>query len=241
MTRGQKKFAYGLLYAVVIGLVVLALIPKSHTPAPACSGSSCGTIGPLPLQTESVQLFKSESTHRIVTLAEVVNPNADYGANSFSYEFDISDRDGGPLTSVSGSNDIYPDETKYIVGVYNAGNADLSLVSDTPVFKIYPPDFQPAAGFLKPNLALTSGPETDVSSNGIKVTGKVKNQGASSVSEVEIVSILQDKYGDPVFAAQTVIQGLEAFEELPFEVDFPADLATVQKIDSTKTAVFLSE
>ena len=162
MSRGQKKFLYGLFYIIIFGLIVWAFIPSSNIPAPVCSGSSCGTNQPLPLQVSGMpRVFISESTHRIVLLGQVTNPNPDLGAQTFSYDFLIFNRDGTTIASVPGSGNIYPSETKYILSVYDAGNLDLSLVADRPGLEVKNADFRPAAGFLKPNLILTSGPEDE--------------------------------------------------------------------------------
>jgi hypothetical protein len=242
MTRWQKKFLYGLFYIIIFGLIIWVFIPSPSIPAPVCSDPSCGTNQPLPLRVSGVpQMFKSESTHRVVVLGQVTNPNPDYGAYVFSYNFIIFNHDGRTIISVPGSGKIYPSETKYILSVYDAGNMDLSLVAERPGFEVKNASFRPAAEFLKPNLILTSKPETNVSSLGIKVTGRVKNQNASPVGGIRVISVLQDTYGDSVFAAQTLIQGLNSFEEAPFEVNFPADPAVVQKIDPVKTSVLLSE
>ena len=69
----------------------------------------------------------------------------------------------------------------------------------------------------------------------------MKNQSASLTNGIEIITFLEGKYGDAVFAAQTLVQGLNGLEEASFEIDLPADSAIVSKIDPAKTAIFLNE
>lgn len=238
MTRGQKKFLYGLFYIIVLGLIVWAFIPSPIAPAPVCSGPLCETNQPLPLQLSGVpQIFKSESTHRVVVLGQVTNPNPDFGASAFSYDFLIFDRDGKTLASVPGNEIVYPSETKYILGIYNAGNADLSLITERPGFEIKSADFRPAAEFVKPDFSLVSGSETKIASDGIRVSGKIKNSGSFPAGEAKIIGILADKYGDPLFAGQTAVPGISGFGEADFGIYFPAEKTVLDRLDIGKTSV----
>lgn len=240
MTRGQKKFAYGFFYLIILGFIIWIFIPSSNAPRPpVCSGLSC-PAEPLPLQVSGApQIFKSESAHRVIVLGQVTNPNPDYGADTFSYNFKIFDRDGKTIASVLGSEKIYPAETKYILGSDDVGSADISSLAERPGFEIGNANFRPAAGFLKPNWILTSSPVTQIDPSGIKVSGNLENKGVSSPGGVKVMAILGNKYGDPVFAAETLVQNPEAFKDAPFEVHFPADQLIIQSADTSKTEVFL--
>ena len=238
MTRGQKKFSYGLFYIIVLGLIVWAFIPSSNAPTPVCFGPSCGTNQPLPLEVSGVpQMFKSESAHRVVVLGQVTNPNSDYGASVFSYDFLIFDRDGKTIASVPGNEIIYPSESKYILGIYDAGKADLSLIQERPGFEIKSADFRPAAEFVKPDFSVISGSETKIASDGIRVSGKMKNLRSFPAGEAKIIGILTDKYGDPLFAGQTAVPGISGLGEADFEIYFPAEKAIIDRLDINKTSV----
>ena len=238
MTRGQKKFLYGLLYLIILVLVVWGIVPKSPV-QPACVGFSCGINQPLPLQlTEAARIFKSESVKSGILLASVQNPNADYGADAFSYEFTVSEKNGGVVAQISNIGNIYPGETRYIIGFYDTAGLDLKMVADQPDFKIIETNFRPAAGFLKPDLSLSSDLATQVGSAGIKVTGNLKNQSSFAVQNVKALALLENKYGDPIFAAQTIIQQVGGFKATPFEVSFPADQSIVENLVPDRTQVF---
>ncbi|MEK7626718.1 MAG: hypothetical protein AAB399_00940 [Patescibacteria group bacterium] len=239
MTRGQKKFLYGLFYVIVLGLIIWAFIPSPIVPVPVCSGPSCGTNQPLSLQVSGVpQMFKSEGTHRVVALGQVTNPNPDFGASVFSYDFLIFDRDGKTIASVPGSEIIYPSETNYILGIYDAGKTDLSSIAERPGFEIKSANFRPAAEFLKPEFSPVSGYETKIASDGIRVSGKVKNLSSFPIGEAKVIGILGDKYGDPLFAAQTTVSGITGLGEADFEIYFPAEKAILDRLDMGKTSVF---
>jgi|GEM_PF-1618826 len=242
MMRGQKKFIYGLFYLLVLATIVWAFWPSAKVPVPpVCSGPSCGTSQPLPLQVSGVpQMFASKITHRVVLLGQVTNPNSDYGASAFSYQFYIFDRNGKTISLVPGNGVIYPSETKYILGVYDAGSADLSSIAERPGFEINNASLEPAGNFLKPDLALSSGPSVQLNADSIVVSGTLKNQGSSLARNVSIIALLSNKYSDPLFAAQTLISNLAGFEEIAFQIPFPADQQVVESVATDKTQVFLS-
>jgi hypothetical protein len=239
MTSGQKKFAYGLFYLIIIALAVWAFWPSAEIIPPACSGPSCGTGQPLPLQTQSVGIFGSASARRAVALASVSNPNKDFGFN-FSYEFRILDKNGGTTAVIPGNEAIYPSETKYLLGVYDAGQSNLADVADKTEFAITSFDSVPASNFLKPDLILSSGPSIRIEADGVSVSATVKNRGSFPAQNVKAVVIVNNKYGDPIFAAQTLLREILGFSESSLLLSLPADDSIVKSIDIPKTEVFLS-
>jgi hypothetical protein len=242
MNRGQKKFLYGLFYLAVFGALVLAVLPAPKEPAPG-PGAGAAPALPLRVEADSAKVFKSESTGRLVLIAGVRNPNLDFGAESFSYEFAILRRDGGIWSAVSGEeidHPVQPNGSRSVISFYDAPGLDMDLIADEPDFTIKDAVFRPAAEFIAPNLVLVSDPKMESGPTGLKVVGRVKNQSASRIGDVKTIAVLGDKYGDPVFAAQTLIGGLAAFEEADFEVGFPADRFIAEKADAGKISVYFS-
>jgi hypothetical protein len=184
-------------------------------------------------------MFVSKSTHRIVMLGQVTNPNADYGASSFSYQFLIFDRNGKTISSVPGSEAIYPSETKYVLGVYDAGGTDLSSIAERPGLEVINANFESASSFLKPDLALVSGPSVQSNTDGIIVSGMLKNRGSSLARNVKAIALLMGKY-EAVFAAQTLIPSLAGFGETTFQISFPADQSIMGSLAPDKTQIFFS-
>ena len=62
--------------------------------------------------------------------------------------------------------------------------------------------------FVKPDFSVISGSETKIASDGIRVSGKMKNLSSFPAGEAKIIGILTDKYGDPLFAGQTAVPGI---------------------------------
>ncbi len=240
MNRGQKKFLYGLFYLAIIGIVMWIFWPSTGAVPPPCSGLSCGTNQPLPLQIGATQIFKSETARKIILLSSVKNPNSEYGVNYFSYEFSISGRSGESIAKISGAGKIHPSETRYVLESYDAAGLDLRTVAEKGDLKIGNAVFRPAAEFSKLLLILVSEPVTDAGSDRITVSGAVKNQGASPIGGVRVTALLENQYGDPVFASETVIGGVDGFGESPFSIHFPPDQTLIDSIDVRKTEVFFN-
>ncbi|TSA44431.1 hypothetical protein D4R51_03835 [bacterium] len=240
MNRGQKKFIYGLFYLVIFILVAWGAIFGLNSPSqPACSDPSCGAKQPLSLQVSGVpQIFRSESTHRIAVLGQVTNPNSDYGASQFSYNFKIFDRNGKTVADVLDSGAIHPSETKYILANYDTGSMDPDLLDDRPGLEIKNAIMAPAGNFLKLNISLVSQPLIRVGSSSIVVSGVVRNQNSFPTEGIGVIVILENKYGDALFAAKTAIQQIGGFKDFPLEVSFPADQSISQSLDAGKTQVF---
>lgn len=239
MTRGQKKFLYGTFYLVILALIVWVFIPASKAPVPVPAGN---TAQFLPLQSVGTPyVFKSEGVSKIVLLAQVKNPNADYGAESFPYSFSVYGKNGGVLAEIPGSESIYPNETKYVVSSYDVSGLNLADVGDRADFEIGNPIFRPAAQFSPLNLVLAAGPIVATSTSGLVVSGSVNNQGAFPVAAVRVVALIVNKYGDPVFAGQTLLSQVGGFEEREFSIFFPADRNLIGEAAARSPRVFLNE
>lgn len=238
MNRGQKKFLYGLFYLAVAGILVWIFWPSAGSPIPpACSDPSC--MAKQSLQVSGVpQIFRSESTHRVVVLGQVTNPNPDYGAGQFSYNFKIFGRDGKTIADIPGNGKIYPSETKYILANYDTGSVDPNFLDDRPGFEVKNVIMEPAVNFPKLNVALVAQPSVQAGSSSIVISGNIRNQNSFPTEGIEVIAVLENKYGDPLFAAQTLIQQVGGFKEIPFEISFPADQLISQNLDVQKTQVF---
>jgi hypothetical protein len=174
-----------------------------------------------------------------VSLAEVSNLNGDLGLN-FSYEFRILDKGRGTTAVISGNGLIYPSETRYLLGVYDAGQANLADVADGMEFRITSSSSVPAVSLLKPNLVFNLGPSIRMESDRMVVSATLKNLSSLSVENIRIVAILNNKYGDPVFAAQTLLRQAAGFSETPFEISMPPDEVIKNAVDPSETALFIN-
>ncbi|MFH1161799.1 MAG: hypothetical protein V1696_00780 [Candidatus Jorgensenbacteria bacterium] len=252
MSRSAKQFAYGAFYLVLF-LLILWGVFRALVPGPSCSdgilngdeaGVDCG--GPCApcakAQTEvlrpgTVQAFSTQDG-RTVFLAQVINPNAAYAAESFSYSFSISDSSGRHLGDTpSKTGRIHASERRYLfepevpAQFSSADRAELTLSQVV---------WRKASELPRIDIA-ASGVATDVGSDGVRVLGAVKNQGPLTARGVKIVALLHDRVGVPLFAAQTVLDEIAGGETQAFPpIKFPSDESLARSVDPAATEIFVS-
>ena len=121
-----KQFLYGFLYLAIFSSLVWLVYSLEFKPAPTCfdekknqeeTGIDCGSpcisceVKSLkPLSVGSAEFFGDDRVFSAV--AEVRNPNADYGTKYFEYEISFFDSSEKLLSSKKGSDFIYPGEIK---------------------------------------------------------------------------------------------------------------------------------
>ncbi len=126
--RLVKQIIYGSGYLTILFLILLAIYFIWLKAAPTCfdnkknqneTGVDCG--GPCaaceikklsPLQSIWNNYFSINN--KAVLSAQIKNSNADYGASRFSYAFDIYNKSGAKIKTISGNSFIYASEIKYI-------------------------------------------------------------------------------------------------------------------------------
>jgi len=231
MSPKTKKLIYGIFYLAVLFLVGSWLYNAFLKPASTCfdkkqnqgeTGVDCG--GPCvpcavlrleSLQAGDVKIF-SVSSGRVFLVGEVLNPNSNYGAETFSYKFNIYGVLDRPLETVLGTDFIYAGQKKYILSsdvkssVQEIGRVTLEF--ENPVWRA-------TQDFKEPNLSYREL-VTEVGPKSLKISGLAANNSPFDLGEVDVVGIIFDKAGNELFMAQTKIYDLKSFEESNFSVSF---------------------
>ncbi len=257
MSRIKKQLIYGFFYICVLGIVVLLFLSPKLTPAPSCSdniqnqgetGVDCG--GPClpcylkqakPLEESGIPyIFKSVSLSKVFAVVSVVNNNADLGLDSFSYSADFLDGNKNLVGTVSGYDNIFPNESKYLIIEYDGSAYDVGRISDID-FKINQNEsWKKSADFLVPSVSVSSGPIVSSSTGAVVVSGVVQNQSAFSVPSLRVTAFLYDKYGNPLFAGKTLLNNISGFGTSTFYVYMPQSVFEGSQFVSSTAQVFLN-
>jgi len=253
MTRGVKKFIYGVFYLCIFGLIFYWLFGGLIIKTPTCfdgiqnqneTGVDCGggcvkceiaELVPLK-QVGDVRIFSLDSG-KVILLAEILNSNQFFSSDKFSYAFIVYDIRNREIERVSGNDAIFALEKKFIFEPKISSLAkDINkielLISDVSWKKAYET--------LRSDVVLSSQLETKKTDQGVRVSGNIKNQSSIIASEVKITAILYDQYDIEIFPGQTVISDLGGLEEKPFVISFPGNKFITDGIDTSRTKVFIS-
>ncbi len=249
--RLVKQLLYGILYILVIAVIFWIIYIFFLKPAPTCFdrtqnqgeiGIDCGGLCPAceitqlkPLTVWAMALPAREN--EISVLAEITNPNSDFGAQTFSYQFKIIGPFGSLLKTVNGQSFIYPGEIKYII---------------EPALKINPQDvsrteflinkdsimWQSKKELAKPKLT-TNSVKTTVTNQGVTVKGIVKNENPLLISQIKIIAILYNSLGNNILNVSfTTLTDLKGNEERLFSIELPKGDWTKQ-LDLNRTKIFI--
>lgn len=139
--RRIKQLIYGAVFLGIIFLVIFGVYFIWLKPAPTCfdskqnqgeTGIDCG--GPCApceqkyaknLDISWVKNF-SNADDKIVLVAEIKNPNLNYGAGDFVYSFDIYNKFGEKAKTISDQSFIYNGEVKYLIKAIDFKPQDFS-------------------------------------------------------------------------------------------------------------------
>src|SRR4030042_1047573 len=127
--RLLKQIIYGVGYLAVFFLIGFLIYNSHFKPAPTCFDgkqnqnetcvdcvgpcASCEirTLSPL----EAIQIKRFSGDNQAVVTAEVKNPNLNWGADQFSYTFDVYGKNGAKIKSIAKTSFIYAGEIKYLL------------------------------------------------------------------------------------------------------------------------------
>jgi hypothetical protein len=208
---------------------------------PTLQSIKANTVWALPLtlvnppKTSTSSAFLATSTpdsSRITLLAEVRNPNPDYGAAGFNYTFTLYDTAGNQITSFPGSSYIYGAEVKYLA----LPNLELPASSPTvqsATLTITQPSWKKTSLFAKPAVAVNL---RGVDTNGtFTVQGEVSNKEAVPL-HVDLIAIFYDTAGNPKGASIAALDRLPGGSTREFAIFHPL----ITNVASERTQVFAS-
>lgn len=251
MSRPLKKLVYGVFYLALFGLILFGVYKVIFGAKPTCvdgmrnqketgvdCGGPCGSCDALSLKPFKVlapiRIFHL-SSGRVVFFAEVLNPNDSYLASQFIYRFVIYNRSSEVMETISGDGKIPAGGRTFL---YSADFQENFLDIGKAELEFKDIKWEKSEGVSKINL-ISEVSGTEISESGTKVNGVIKNQDSLTVRNIKIIAVLSDKFGQEIFASQTIIPGLEGFKEQNFNIYFPFDSELMEKIDPNATKVHL--
>lgn len=245
--RFSKQIIFGLAFVVVIGLVGYGTYNTFLKPAPTCFDNSqnqeevgidCGgpcvscelkSLKSIQVDQKWPKAFRTTDTSSGL-IAEIYNPNPDWAAKSFDYQFTIKDQFGNILKLVSGTSFVYGGELKYIiepsvgVSIGQITSSDLSIIN---------PQWVSASDYTKPDVEI-QGIKTD-KSDAVYVSGKVVNRSEIDFPQASIYALVYNKNGNFIAASKTIIDNVLKFGSKDFKVSFAKDLDIYQPLQITFT------
>lgn len=252
MKRGIKKFLYGVFYLACISLVVFLVYRNLNAAPPTCfdniqnqdeTGVDCGG-GCIACDIKNLTPLNVVGTPRIlllpaankqVVLFEVENQNTTHHAMQFTYTLTITDKTGAMVESLNGADTLFAGEHRYmfdprvLTPARTIGNISVVL-SD--------PEWRPA-NEVSPSALSLSNLKTDTS-NGLSVSGIVKNGSTFSAQNVKLIAILRTTSGTELFASQVILTSVSGFGSTTFTIPFPSDKTLIDSLDPARTEVFVS-
>lgn len=248
-SRFLKQFLYGLAYAVVLASFLFGVYYLFLKKPPTCFDGrqnqgeeevDCGgpcpsceirTLSPL----VSAKVFALPAGRDAVSLvAEIRNPNVNYGAESFNYEFVVSGPFGAKSSSIKGKSFIYASESKDLLEAPVAMN-----IRDISSVEVFLTDFawKSRRDFSQPMITFREINHR-FSDNLISVEGVIVSGETIRLPRVFAGAILYGKNGEPLSISRTELRDVAAFQERFFKIPFPVGI-NLSDIDQKSTKIFI--
>jgi len=236
MTRYLRKQ----IIVVIIFLLIVAVITagayfifRPHPEATCFDGiknqgeekTDCGgPCLPCEKQRESLEVVYQKiiptSENNFDLIAEIKNPNNNWGAKSVGYALDVYDEQNNNIFSKQGTLYILPQENKYIV----EPKIFLEEKPDKAEFKIISTSWQRLSGFR--DLALRIRDKKIQTGEGMqsRVSGVITNNTNYDLNKVELVGIIFNAEKEIIGAGKTEVTTLVRNENRYFEINWPQSI-----------------
>lgn len=234
--RTQKQIIAGLLSLIVFftffsGIVFLF---RGRTPSlPLEPVATPVPFAPLfkDLEVGFFDVFEIRKEGIFDAVALVKNPNLEYGAPAFLYEFIFSGQNGVELARVEGKAFILPKSSRYVI------EPALKLVSNpiSVAFKIKKVEWQLLDPFSPLGLSLRDASLGRDEAQGLsRFSGVVQNRSPYNLKNVEVHVVLSDPAngGKPIAAGRTDMQDFLRDTDRFFTIQWPYILPGNLKIDA---------
>ncbi len=248
--RHAKQFLYGLAFLLFWAAVGSGVYYHFVKPAPTCydtiknqneEGVDCGGVCARACTPDATTLVSSEvavfplavssTPLRASLVAEIRNPNTDWAATNFNYEFTAYNAAGMPLGNFSGSAYIHAGEIKYVT----LPNVELSknALPSRAELTITNPEWRRPGDFPQPNFTVNlTG--TDIAPV-VAARGTLENKSAVQ-GTAEITALFYDTAGNTIGVSATSLEHVDAGEVREFAIFHPA----LPGIDPSRTRIFAS-
>lgn len=248
--RLVKQLLYGFFYILAVAVFIGIIYILFFKPAPTCfdkirnqgeTGIDCGQpcspceIAQLKPLTANWAAFVPARKNEISLLAEIVNPNVKFGAQSFSYQFKVIGPFGALLKTIKGQSFIYAGEKKYLtepplgINPLDVSRVELSIEKEGVVW-------QSEKEMAKPKLSVRSI-KTEIFNSKIMASGLIKNENPLLISQIKITALVYNRQNSVSGASFTTLTNLEGFEERFFNIELPKNDDAGQ-LDLNQTKIF---
>lgn len=159
-------------------------------------------------------------------LIELRNPNANYGADFFSYKVVFYDADGADVYELVKDSFIYPGEIKFLIEAGLPVTPSRVLRAEAKLKDI---SWRSINEFSLPKAqARDVRIENKTSGKGVVVGAVIVNRESFGLSRVGVGVILENDLGIKLGVSETALDALEPFEERSVSITVPnVDYAAV--------------
>ena len=246
--RIVKQFVYGMFYLLVFATVGGSVYFGYFKPAPSCMDkvqnqgeeeADCG--GPCvacavrklkPIKVLPLQLFDIGNNTSSV-LAELENPNSNYGASHIAYTVTLYDGADAALITFNGDTFLHAGEVKTFV--FPALEVPFRNIVRGE-FVVRDMAWLAAAEFPRPNVEVREVVTKREGKNAI-VEGVVQNNNSYGLKQAVVNAVAMNRAGLFADASRTVLADIQPFEERFFRIVIPLLDADAATLDTTRTRV----
>lgn len=208
-----KKIFIAVIYAAVFGMIGTGIYFLVR-PAPLPPSPPAPIIYPIEIIWS--QAFTSDANLYSVA-AKVRNPNTNFGASQFDYNFYLYDANNVLIKTLRGESFIWPGESKHII----QGGVNLPKVPLKTIFEINNPAWHEVPDFKGVSLTLENvkyGKGAPGSGKFFVVDFTSNNGTPFDLKKVYVSAIVFNKEGLPIAAGSTILENLKSRERRPFGI-----------------------
>ncbi|MBI1888681.1 MAG: hypothetical protein HYS15_02000 [Candidatus Spechtbacteria bacterium] len=240
--RTQKQIIVGLVSLIVFATffsgVVFLFRAKTSSPPREPIATPTPFVSVLKdIEVEFSDVFEIRKEGTFDAVALVKNPNLEYGAPQFLYEFIFTGQNGAELARVEGKAFILPKTSRYVI------EPALKLLAKpaSVAFKIKKVEWQLLDPFSPLGLSLKDTNLGRDETQGVsRFSGVVQNRSSYNLKNVEVHVVLSDPAngGKPIAAGRTDMQDFLRDTDRFFTIQWPYILPANLKIDARTESNF---
>ena len=224
----KKQFGIALVYLTILVVVVGGIFLISRIGAPTCNdgiqnqgevGVDCGEPCALcDWQTQAeleiifTQAIETQPGY-VDLIAEIENPNQEFGGEVVSYKFNLYDSSDNLIVSKKGKSYILPEETKYIIEQKVLAEDKISRVE----LEIESVNWKEFKDYQSLEL-LIKNPDLRQSENSGQLSATLENRSNYDLDEVELYAVLFDKDSNVIGVGKTKVESVLSKENRYFEI-----------------------
>lgn len=249
MSRTFKQILYGAFYLAVLagfiyGVYLFIILRQPATcfdnrrnqgeEAVDCGGPCvpCGLKNVRAIVTSTPQILEVRPD-LVSAIAEIRNPNTDFGAERFDYSINFYDRSGSRIRALKGVSFIYPGEIKIIAEPAIVLSFNQIARGEILIENI---SWLPVKDFQRPDVQVRDL-QTKKTKDGAVVSGLVFNGNPYLLSRVVVSAVVFNNLGFRLGVSKTTLQDIQPSEQRFFSISIP--IAAVQNFDTRSTKVFV--